>query len=417
MLLSSLLLPVLIVPFIMNQRLSPEETPYWLFGLIFLVLLLNLLCDVVFNSRSWYEKTKYFLLWFLVVSVLGSAFFSVIVVRHKVAPIYTVHDSVLQTEAAVRFIRVGKNPYATSYFGTPLQAWNYSQTETNPALYSFVYLPFNLLLSLPFYYISNHTIGYFDARIPLFVFTFIALIFVFLLEKGFEKRLLFITLLAFNPALLSYTLEGRSDMLVVSFLFLTFCFFSWKRKLLGAFFLGLSLALKQSVWPIFPFYIAYLYFKTRSKKAVIVYGLLSTITFLGTVLPFFLWDPAAFVSSTIYYLSGNTAHSYPVSGYGFGMLLKQLGVIQNVHAYYPFWIWQLIFCAPLIVFLIMFLKKVKSVPALIFSYGIFLFVYWYFSRYFNNSHLGYLSMIFILAYFWPPDKEHTVLTKKTNTNK
>ena len=38
----SILLFVLVIPFIMTYRIGPNDTPYWLFGLIFLGLLLNL---------------------------------------------------------------------------------------------------------------------------------------------------------------------------------------------------------------------------------------------------------------------------------------------------------------------------------------------------------------------------------------
>jgi len=85
-------------------------------------------------------------------------------------------------------------------------------------------------------------------------------------------------------------------------------------------------------------------------------------------------------------------------------MLYQFGFIKNVHAYYPFWIWQVIICAPLLLWLLLLQKKANTVQMLILAYGLFLFVFWYLSRYFNNSHLGYLSMIFITAYFWPEEK-------------
>jgi uncharacterized membrane-anchored protein YitT (DUF2179 family) len=120
--------------------------------------------------------------------------------------------------------------------------------------------------------------------------------------------------------------------------------------------------------------------------------------------PFFIWDPKAFLESTIFYLSGSVSHSYPISGYGWGMVLRQLGIISDPHQNYPFWIWQLIFCLPFLIFLIRWLLKNPTVKNLIFSYGVFTFVFWYFSRYFNNSHLGYLSIVFLTAYFWPYEK-------------
>ena len=76
------------------------------------------------------------------------------------------------------------------------------------------------------------------------------------------------------------------------------------------------------------------------------------------------------------------------------------GIITDVNAYYPFWIWQLVICLPLAVVLFRWLKKSPKVWRLIICYGVFTLVFWYFSRYFNNSHLGYLSIVFLTAYFW-----------------
>src|SRR5258706_7444812 len=169
--LDTILLFALLIPFIMTYRLSPGETPYWLFGLIFLVLFFYIIFDLGWFSYK--EKTlsliKNILLWILIFLSIGSAYFAAIVVRHQSAPQYNVHDIILQQEAAIRFFLHGKNPYAVTYFGTPLEKWHYSDTEVNPALYHFVMQPFYLLFPIPFYLVMGHTVGFFDARIPLFI--------------------------------------------------------------------------------------------------------------------------------------------------------------------------------------------------------------------------------------------------------
>ena len=126
-----------------------------------------------------------------------------------------------------------------------------------------------------------------------------------------------------------------------------------------------------------------------------------TVTFTAIMLPFYLWDPNSFMEDTISYLSGTIPTSYPISGYGLGMLLSELGFITNRIAYYPFIIWQILIVLPVLFFLTRYLIKQPTVKRMIVSYGILLFVYWYLSRYFNNSHLGYISLVFITAYFWP----------------
>lgn len=402
--LESILTLILIIPFIMNYRLSSGTTPYWLFAFIFVVMLFYILIDLFRINERKLSFLKQIILWFLIFGVIGSAFFSAIVVRHQTAPVYGVHDIILQLESAIRFFLDGKNPYAVTYFGTPLEQWHYSGTEINPALYHFVMQPFYLLFSLPFYSISMVFFGFFDGRIPLFTLFLFLLIMASRLVKNSSKKLLFLSILAFNPAMLPYTLEGRSDVFMFSFLFLSFYLLQYNKYFLAGIPMALAFAVKQSAWLILPFYIAFLYFRTSSIKETGKAMIPFVLTFLMIVLPFFLWDLKSFLNSTVFYLSGTTLNSYPISGYGFGMLLHEFGFIQNLKQNYPFYLWQIIICLPVFIVLLKLLKKISSVAFLILVYGIFLFVFWYFSRYFNNSHLGYLSLVFITAYFWPKNE-------------
>lgn len=403
--LDSVLIFILPIPFVMTYRISPGGTPYLLFGLIFLGLLSYISLDLFFKLKiELLNKLKLTLFWFLVISSIGSAFFSAIVVRHQTSPIYNVHDIIIQQEVAIRFLIHGKNPYSSTYFGTPLEKWHYSDTEINPALYHFVMQPFYLIFSLPFYFVSTKTIGFFDGRIPLLFLFFVALVTIQKLIKDPEKKLQFMILFAFNPATLGYLLEGRDDVFMFSFFLLSLFFIYKNKNLLANIMMGLAFAVKQSIWPIFPFYFAYKYFKNKSFKKT-VYELIPFFAiFLVITLPFILWNAKAFFDSTVFYLSGNAANSYPISGYGFGKLLNQMGIIKDVHSYYPFWIWQVILGLPIMIYLVNWLKKENSIQRLILSYTVFLFIFWYFSRYFNNSHLGYISIILMTAYFWPKDE-------------
>lgn len=403
--LDSILLFAFVVPFIMTYRIGPGDTPYMLFGLIFLGLLIYIVLDLLSITKTLYFRLKQALLWLLIIGVVGSAFVSAMIVRHETHPIYMVHDIILQQESAIRFFLDGKNPYATTYFGTSLEQWNYSTTEINPALYHFVMGPFYFLSAIPVYVVGSRLFGFFDGRMPLLMLFFSILLMVTQLVKDKRDRLALLILLAFNPAMLGFTLEGRSDIYMFAFLFAGFYFLYLKRYTLSGIPIGLAFAVKQSAWPFLPFYIAFLYFKTKSVKKTVRVLLWFVLTFGVIIIPFLFWDLKAFLDSTIFYLSGNTPNSYPISGYGFGKVLNQLGVIKDIHQYYPFHIWQIGVGLPIAFILLRLLKAKSSVRILILVYGIFLFVFWYFSRYFNNSHLGYLSMLFTTAYFWP--KENT----------
>lgn len=389
----------------MTVSLWQFSTPYWLFGLIFAGLLGYIILDLLKLKTNRYFRFKQIFLWSLIVLVIGSSFRAVIVERHITHPIFKIHDMPLQQEIAIRYLLDGKNPYSENYFGTFLEQWNYSESEKNPALNYFVLPPFYILFAVPFYFLSNTFFGYSDARIPLvFLFATLLILAAFLI-KDKEKRILALILLAFNPAMLDYTLEGRSDIFMFAFMFMGFFLLQKNNLFVAGIPMGIAFAVKQSAWPIFPFYVAYLFFKTKKVEETVRHLLPFTITFVVITLPFLLWDYHSFLESTIFYLSGSVPNGYPIAGYGFGKLLNQLGFIKDVREYFPFYIVQLIVGLPLFLVLLRYLKKHLSVGSLIIVYGIFLFVFWYLSRYFNNSHLGYLSLVFITAYFWPKSKE------------
>lgn len=396
--LSTVLLPILVLPVIMTYRLSPGITPYWLFGLIFGLLLLY-----IFIKES---LTKNIVFWLIIILVVGASLVSAVIVRHQTAPIYGVHDIVLQLESALQFFLQGRNPYALTYFNTPLEAWHYSDTLVNPALFHFVMLPWYLIFSLPFYFLSISFLGFFDGRLPLAFLYFFILVLAWKIVRYKKEKTLFVSILALSPATFSYFLEGRSDFFMFAFLFWAWYLLERKRLKLAGIALALAFATKQSVWPIFPFYLIYLGFLSKSFKRTIVALIPFFSTFALIILPFIAWDTRALLNSTVYYLSGNIPNSYPIAGYGWGMVLNSLGVIKDLNSYYPFWIWQLLIAGPIGIILLYWLKKSPSIARLIFSYGVFLSVFWYFSRYFNNSHLGYLSTVFLTAYFWPRNEKN-----------
>ncbi len=226
--------------------------------------------------------------------------------------------------------------------------------------------------------------------------------------KNEDKKRLLLTFIAFNPAMLLYTLEGRSDIFMFAFFVFGLVLLQKNKYGFAGVFMALAFAVKQSVWPFFPLYVAYIYFQTKNIKQTIISFVPFVITFIAIVVPFFLWNSKAFLDSVIFYLSGTTQHSYPISGYGFGMVLHEMGIAKDVHDYYSFIMWQVIVGLPILFFLVRFLQSKPTIQRLLIGYGIFLFVFWYFSRYFNNSHLAFLSLLFGVAYFF----ENSDLVKK-----
>lgn len=130
--LDSVLLFAFSIPVIMKYRILPiDGTPYWLFGILFFLLVSHCFVSLYPEMLGAYKRNLarikiWFLLVTLVITVGGPAV-TAMVDRAKTAPVLGVHDIILQQEAAMRYLLVGKNPYKESYFGTPVESFNYDE--------------------------------------------------------------------------------------------------------------------------------------------------------------------------------------------------------------------------------------------------------------------------------------------------
>lgn len=404
---SAVLLFSFSIPVVMQYRILPVDgTPYWLFGVLFSLLLIN--CVIAFVAPAgkffarWGNAIKNSVLVLVLCIVLGGVTVTAMVDRARTAPVLGVHDIILQQEAAMRYLIVGKNPYKETYFGTPMEAFHYAEigndNAVNPALYHFVMPPWYLLFPFTFYYTVRPVVGFFDGRMAL-LFTMVMLLaslWYWFKNKATARLAIIIT--ALSPAVVNYFVEGRSDVFALAWLVVSIVLLEKKRYVWSAIMMALAVLSKQTTWFILPFYGWLFWYKTKDHMAVFWKSVVAAII-VGSIItiPFLVWDYHAFLDSVIFYLSGTSTHSYPVSGYGLGMVLYAAGVIKDIHAYYPFSVWQAIICIPLFIMLMKSCITSRSQSRMLLAYAVFLMVFWYLSRYFNNSHLGYLSMVFALA--------------------
>lgn len=405
--LDALLLYILAIPIVMKYRILPVDgTPYWLFGILFLLLTVNVLISgypaILGTWKKYIEHVKNGILIVVLSIVLGGVMITSMVDRAKTAPVYGVHDIILQQEAAMRFLIVGKNPYKETYFGTPVESFNYDEpgnTEAvNPALYHFVMPPWYLLFPFSFYYTARPVLGYFDGRFAL-LFCMVGLLLViwkWFKHPGIARVAVIVT--ALSPAVFDYFIEGRSDVFALFWIVSALYLVEKKKYIWSGVFAALAFMSKQTTWFVFPFYAMYMWMSMpKSKKLIIPTAFVIGVVILLLTSPFILWDAKAFFDSVIFYLSGNAPHSYPVSGYGLSMVLREFGVISDIHAFYPFAYWQGFFGLPALIGLLLWVRKAPTMSKLLISYGVLLTIIWYTSRYFNNSHLGYISMIIVLG--------------------
>lgn len=404
--LNAVLLFSLAVPVVMKYRILPiEGTPYWLFGLLFLALGLNVVVSLypqVAGKRATHLHLlrRSLLAFVLIVTVVGVTW-TAIADRHKTAPEYNVHDIILQQEIAMRFLREGKNPYKETYFGTVMEKFNYDELgkkAVNPALYHFVMPPWYLIFPFSVSVTWGKIAGYFDGRMVLLVSYCILLFALWKLYAGEMFRNLAIIMVSLAPGVIDFFVEGRSDVFALSWLILSLYFFEKKQYLVSSVVFGLAVMSKQTIWFSVPLYIVFMWLRQKyDPKKTLTYLAVTGVVTAVLAAPFVIWDAKAFMTSAVFYLSGGGENSYPVAGYGFGMILWSMGIIKDIHAYYPFVYWQLLFGLPALALSVWWLMKKPSVSRFLIGYAASLLVIWYFSRYFNNSHITYVGTLFTLG--------------------
>lgn len=403
--LDALLLFVLAVPVVMGYRILPiVGTPYWLFAILFVFLFGNMwisLYPSVVGKKHVLYRIKTFLLVAVLTIVVGGTLVTAIADRSHTAPVYGVHDIILQQEAAMRYFLEGKNPYKETYFGTPLESWHYAENGievTNPALYHFVMPPWYLVFPFVVYFFSMPVFGVFDGRMVLLLLLGLT---VFVCLRWFQKKelsFIAVTLITLSPGVIDYFIEGRSDAFAFAWLVLSLYLLEKKKLIWSGIVFALAMLSKQTVWFVAPMYLVFLWVTARkSWKACVLPVVSMALTGGFLVLPFIAWDPKAFLDSVVLYLSGGTVTGYPISGYGLGMLLNQFGIIKDLHGYYPFFLWQLGLGIPAIILSIRFLAAKPVMSRVLLGYAFTLGVVWYVSRYFNNSHMAYIGTVFVLG--------------------
>ncbi len=396
-----------------------NSEPGWLFifvltsSIIILLtyFLIDTLAAIFKKNTSFFNLSKLILIIILLAIFILIPIFSDIDHRLRHEGYGMVHDGIIQTEQALEYLLEGKNFYTENYSNAPIVnltlTWLENTLNFNPAQYHYVYLPFYVFFSVPFYLFFNIFFHWYDQRVVLIFTLFVLLGLVLKMGKLKEKTLVIIILLFLNPLFLRFFNEGRNDIFFIFWILLALYFLLKGRIRASSIPLALAILSKQSAWLLLPFYWFYIYYNLTLKGSFInkikdTVKLICPLFLIIVVvlIPFLIWDAKSFWEDIVLYINGNLPSSYPISGYGLSSFLLQakLGV-KTMQDYFPFWILQLIFGIPLILLLFKAQKKNNTLSQMMFNYGLFLFVFWFFSRFFNDNYLNVLAIIFTLAYF------------------
>ncbi|MFH1890252.1 MAG: hypothetical protein ABIJ91_01655 [Candidatus Kuenenbacteria bacterium] len=400
--------------------LNWDKTNVGNFILFFVLLAVYLCIDKLLNQEITDDKrNKFFryktILLFAIIFYLLTITLVVHIGERADNSALAVHDSIEQVESAIKFVLAGKNPYSENYFGTELERSGYVMTTKgaiflNPALLHCVYLPWQFIISVPFYWFFSHFFNFYDQRIVYLVFFILSLFALFALPKKKENKFILVALYALNPLFLIYFIAGRSDVFVLSFIIFTVYFLSKNKFLLASAMLALACASKHSAWFLAPVYYFYLFFKIKSElgwrpKIKILWRLtwVLPVIFLIIITPFVLWNPTAFWQDIYLYPAGKLATSYPINGFGVANWLYELGLIRHYTDYIPLWPIQIPLIALVLSLTLYGQRENNTLSRMVFSFACLIFVFWLFSRFFHDNYVGFVSQLFLIAYFLDSD--------------
>ncbi|MBI3912992.1 MAG: hypothetical protein HY327_02165 [Chloroflexi bacterium] len=327
--------------------------------------------------------------------------------RRIEGPATHAHDGLLQTEAAIQFLLAGKNPYTENYLNTPMADFKGAEPPfTTAPLYHNAYLPALFIISIPLYLASQATIGWYDQRFLYLLFYGAVLLLLPRLAARQRDRLSLLSVFGLNFLFTYFLADGRNDIVVLFGLVLVTFLLSRRWSLAAGIVLGITLAVKHSAWFFVPFYFFYLQpppWTRATVRGLARQALPIVITAALILLPFVLWDAASFFDDTVSYIIGIGATSFPIKGWGFSTLLLVLGVIPSPETAFPFGIFEILFGAPVFLFLLARQRREENTLRQVwFGFAILSFVVQFFSRFFNDNYVVFALQALVIASFIAP---------------
>lgn len=311
------------------------------------------------------------------------------------------HDGgVVQTEEAVRFLLRGENPYAADFRSTPMAGLEWG--PGNPAIIHLPYFPLAFLAHAPFLVLGERVFGGYDARFLHLLFYLFPFLLVVRWSADPERKLLLAALWGLNPFLVPHLVQGRNDVIAAAMLVAAAHLLLSRRMRGAALLLGGACATKQFAFLFVPFFVVAAGSRERSWARTLRSGMCAAraglLPIAVFVVPFLLWDAAAFLDDTWAFNTGLAEVSYPLGGtpgFGLGYLLAALGAVPSVYHYFPFALLQIPILLPLGWVLLRRVRADGSVAALLVSFALFLLVFLFLSRIFHHNYLA--PIFFFLA--------------------
>ncbi len=376
-------------------------------------LLVYLLVDEFLRSERARYWIKLALIWAIILLTVFGPSLKLILLRQGSGPASYSHDGgVIQTEATIGFFLQGRNPYVEDYLSTPMAEWGIDEFRT--ALYHYPYLPWTFLFSAPFRLLSTAVIGWYDQRFVYLLLFALLLLLLPGLARTRQARLLLVMLIGLNPIMGSDLIYGQNDSFVLAWIVLSlWLWFRWRYARGGRGWLwasaaafGLACASKPTAWFLAPFYLLLIAggdpadlwrkpFAWGARAWRAAWPALAVT--LVIIAPFFVWNPNAMVDDVWRWSNGTSETAYQIWGWGASNLVLALGWVRSRFDYWPFWLSQLVIGLPLLLALIGRQARENTPGRALWSYGLFLLVFFFVSRFLNENYLGYILACLVIG--------------------
>ena len=294
-------------------------------------------------------------------------------------------DGALQIQIARQVLLTGTDPYGFNYDGSGLERAPWGQPFANPALHHLDYWPGTIVLPLPIQAAWHWILGWWDERILLLGAAVFAWVLLRKLIPAPAGRMAALALFLV-PGHTLLAVLGDNDLPMLCLLFAAILLVGRRHFIPGALLLGLAIATKQTALVAVPPILAWALACGADRRTMLKSAGVSLTAVLVLLLPFILWDPAAFFRDTIAYNLASGQDAYPIQGLGLSALLLNAGVIHGARDPFPFFLLQAVVTIPLWVLGWRWIVRRRQPADVILWAGLALFGFLYVNRFFQPTY-------------------------------
>jgi hypothetical protein len=393
-------------------------------------LLIYLLVDEFVQQERARYRVKLALICLIVAFTVFLPSLKLVLLRQQSGPASYSHDGgVIQTEATIDYLVAGRNPYVEDYVNTPMAEWGINEFRT--ALYHYPYLPWTFVFSAPFKLLAQGLFGWYDQRFVYLLLFALTLALLPRLAGTRGRALLLVMLVGLNPIMGSDLIYGQNDSFVLAWIVLSLWLWQWGDghgrgwRIGSAVVFGLACASKPTAWFLAPFYLLWV---TRDieagprarLKAAARLGWPALLTAVLVAGPYFVWNPAAMFDDVWKWSAGTSSTAYQIWGWGASNLVLALGWVKSRFDVWPFWLPELLVGVALMAALLVRQWHENTLPRALWGYALFLFGFFFVSRFLNENYLGYIVAFLALGALVldsaPVDASEPNAPKEVNAN-